>query len=436
MQFDSHSGRWRRSAPMLQQTLDRRRFLRDSFLGLGLVAIGGSLSGCSGGGGPLASTAPALSGTLGNLSPTPDANGLLLPPGFTARVIGQAGQVVPGTNFRWHTDPDAGAVFARPGGGWVYTSNREFLPGGVDAIEFDASGQISRAYNILPGAQSRLNCGGGVTPWNTWLSGEEYDLGVIWECDPFGVDAPRRLPALGTFSHEAATVDATSNIVYLTEDQPDGRFYRFVPTTPNIGGRADLTAGRLQALRILADPATVNAEGRGGRWAVEWLDIANPNSVLGGVLFGTPTRLQAPDSFAFDGGEGVWYQRGIVYFATKGDRRVWALDVAAQRIEAIYDDAGFSAPVLSSVDNIVLTPRGDIVVSEDQAADAQVVAIRPDGRIQPLVQLGPAHAGSEVTGPAFSPDGRFFYFSSQRGTSGRTGVDGITYAVEGPWLAS
>jgi hypothetical protein len=38
--------------------------------------------------------------------------------------------------------------------------------------------------------------------------------------------------------------------------------------------------------------------------------------------------------------------------------------------------------------------------------------------------------GSELTGPAFSPDGKRLYFSSQRG--GPTG-QGITYEVSGPF---
>lgn len=438
MHFDPASRRWHRR----QNTLDRRSLLRGGLASLGLVAIGGSLAGCSGtavaaprvGARPDRDLAVGTIGDLGPLSATPDANGLLLPAGFTARVIGRAGDVVPGTRFRWHTDPDGGAVFGKPGGGWVYVSNREFLTGGVNAIEFDAGGNILRAYNILPGALTRLNCGGGVSPWNTWFSGEEFATGVVWECDPFGAEPPRRLRALGTFKHEAVAVDPASNTIYLTEDEPDGRFYRFLPHAPHVGGRADLASGRLQVMRVRAPAKRVNTPGIGGRHRVDWIDVPTPNPLLGGLVLATPTRHQVPDSFAFNGGEGIWHQRGIVYFSTKGDRRVWALDIAAQQIEVIYDDVAFATPPLTSVDNIVMTPGGDVVVVEDQDAEQSAVAITPDGRYQELVRLGPDHAGSEVTGPAFSPDGRFFYFSSQRGSSGRAGTDGVTYAVQGPWL--
>lgn len=42
--------------------------------------------------------------------------------------------------------------------------------------------------------------------------------------------------------------------------------------------------------------------------------------------------------------------------------------------------------------------------------------------------------GSEIAGPAFSPDGSRLYFSSQRGPTG-TGA-GVTYEVQGPFRVS
>ena len=56
----------------------------------------------------------------------------------------------------------------------------------------------------------------------------------------------------------------------------------------------------------------------------------------------------------------------------------------------------------------------------------QIVAILPDGQLKPLLQVV-GHDGSEVTGPAFSPDGTRLYFSSQRGSSG----SGMTFEVQG-----
>jgi uncharacterized protein len=44
------------------------------------------------------------------------------------------------------------------------------------------------------------------------------------------------------------------------------------------------------------------------------------------------------------------------------------------------------------------------------------------------------HDNSEITGPAFSPDGTRLYFSSQYGTTGSM-LDGITYEVTGPFFS-
>lgn len=452
---------FRRAMPVIRRPLSRREMLRQSFIGLGLIGAGGTLSACSGSDDvvtpspsptPPASPVPVPAPTRGRLvipplATTPDANNLLIPQGFKSTVVARANQVVPGTNFVWHTDPDGAAVFAAPDGGWAYVSNREFIPGGSNAIRFDNDGKVTSAYSVLNGLLSRLNCGGGVTPWGTWLSGEETDGGYIWECDPFdttGLSATR-LDGCGTFSHEAATVDSTTHTFYLTEDVGDSAFYRFVPTTPNLGGRPS-TGGKLQAMKVGVTQAVLDADGATGPWPVTWVDIANPNPLQLPELPAAlqpqmPTRAQgqALGASQFDGGEGIWYQNGVVYFTTKGDRRVWAHDVAAQTLEVIYDDFFFQPnAILDSVDNVVMTPGGDIVIVEDKSeANQQAVAIQPDGKIGVLVQLV-GQADSEVTGPAFSPDGRFFYFSSQRGPGAGAvaGTAGITYCIEGPWFTA
>jgi len=157
--------------------------------------------------------------------------------------------------------------------------------------------------------------------------------------------------------------------------------------------------------------------------------------VLAQELGEVPTRRQVPNSTAFLGGEGIWYQDDVVYFATKGDNRVWAHNVQKQTLDLLYDDDLFETPQLTGVDNIVMTDGGDIVVVEDKAADQEAIAIRPDGTLMPLIQLD-GQAGSEVTGPAFSPDGRHFYFSSQRGPNAGSlpGTAGETYCVTGDWF--
>ena len=47
----------------------------------------------------------------------------------------------------------------------------------------------------------------------------------------------------------------------------------------------------------------------------------------------------------------------------------------------------------------------------------EINVITPDGVVAPFLRIT-GQSSSEITGPAFSPDGSRLYFSSQRGTSG------------------
>ena len=65
----------------------------------------------------LAATCSAV-GPYGALQAA-DARGIMLPAGFTSRVVAVSGQVVAGTGYTWHGAPDGGAAFATSGGGWI-----------------------------------------------------------------------------------------------------------------------------------------------------------------------------------------------------------------------------------------------------------------------------------------------------------------------------
>lgn len=67
----------------------------------------------------------------------------------------------------------------------------------------------------------------------------------------------------------------------------------------------------------------------------------------------------------------------------------------------------------------------------EDGGNMEINIITPDGVVAPFVRLL-GQSESEITGPAFSPDGTRLYFSSQRGTSGRSS-GGITYEVVGPF---
>lgn len=385
--------------------LPRRSFLKQSLIGLGAAIAPELILGCD----------PQKSNfeSIGPLKP-PDANGVQVAEGFSARIVARGGQAPTSrSRYLWHGAPDGGATYAIEDGGWIYVSNAE-LPfvGGVGALRFDAGGNIVDAYPILMG--SNVNCAGGKTPWGTWLTCEEVPAGRVLECDPTGKEAAIPRLALGNFKHEAVAVDSVNQHLYLTEDESDGRLYRYVPSRLTSGGYADLTRGQLEVAVVQPDNT------------VQWRRVPDPTGFL------TPTRLQVADSTPFRGGEGIWYHDGVVYFATKGDHRVWAYTVASSTLRVFYDRATSANPILSGVDNITVSPMGDVLVAED-GADMQIVALLPSGTIKPVVQIT-GQSDSEITGPALSPDGKRLYFSSQRGPTGNPLVTGITYEVTGPFL--
>lgn len=437
----------------------RRQVLRSMFLGsvaLGIYGCGGSSNNSSTPDVPdvpevpdvpdvpdpvvPATELPLQAGPLANIGNLveSDVDGTLIPEGFSIRRVARAG-FSPSFNFTlWHSNPDGGAVFQADDGGWVYVSNSESTPGGVGALRFDANGDISDNYRIL--RDTRNNCAGGATPWQTWLSCEEVSDGQVYECDPFGSadDAVAR-PALGIFNHEAVAVDLPTRTLYLTEDSGSGRLYRFtsVGAKTSINGKEglDLDNGLLEVLEI---------EGFEAGGYQEDLDVARKLHKVKWVAVQSPERTQAEvrseieatgvgaPGTVFKGGEGIWTQefpegqrqtvdgsdhplRAVIFFACKGDNRVYALDVDNELIEVVFDNEQLTAVdelPYDDVDNLVVSPAGDVIVAEDGDAMRLMVMI-PNQPAKILLQVPGGE--SELTGPAFTADGSRLYFSSQRG---------------------
>jgi secreted PhoX family phosphatase len=383
--------------------LSRRELLASAAAGAGALALGPAFL-------REALAAPAVAGAspYGPLG-GPDANGLMLPPGFTSRLIARGNLPVEGTTYLFPIFPDGQATFRTKDGGWILTTNSEVpldLGAGASATRFRADGTIAGSYRILGG--THFNCAGGPTPWGTWISCEEADDGIVFETDPAGVLPAQARPALGVFRHEAVAVDPVGGRLYLTEDSFPGGFYRFTPTR-----YPDLAAGLLEIAQVAAD----------GK--VTWHKVPDPST----TQTGTPTAVQVPGATAFGNGEGIWYARGVLYFTTKTDKKVWAYRPETEVIEVLFDRALAESSSLDAVDNVTVSAAGDVLVCED-GGNMEIGLITSRRQVSPLLQfVGPQHEQSEVCGVVFSPDGKRLYCTSQRSFAGQ----GAVYEISGPF---
>jgi secreted PhoX family phosphatase len=402
--------------------MNRRNFLRAGLIGAGGAAALPSFA-------VAAAAQPAGTSPYGSIEGiAPDANGVVLPDGFTSRIVAVGGEPVGETSHPWHIFPDAAATFEDGEGGWIHVCNSEvFIAGlgGVSAVRYDADAEIVDAYPILEGTIA--NCAGGPTPWGTWLSCEEDpgEQGLVWECDPTGAEPAVAHPAMGRWAHEAVAVDPVAEQLYLTQDHPTGLLYRYTPAN-----YPDLSEGLLEAALVADDNS------------VTWAEVPDPSGAS------APTREQVPGARFFPGGEGIWYHDDTVFFCTKIDNVVQAIDVREQTYSEIYRavpaDVEAGTSTLFGVDNITVDEgSGDLFVAED-GGQMRLVVIAPDGQVAPFLQVI-GHPASEITGPVFNPRRDRLYFSSQRGPSPKTlteivpeidsqeRVAGVTYEISGPF---
>lgn len=329
--------------------------------------------------------------------------------------------------------------------------------GGTVTLDYDlAAGKLVSARASLSGTLQ--NCAGGVTPWNSWLSCEEFvanaspeaavkdqrvglarDHGFVFEVPADGLSPAVALRDMGQFRHEAAVVHGPSGDVYLTEDaEPSAGFFRFVPKTP--GKLAD--GGRLFMLKAIDAPDLRSGIAVGQRWKVEWVPIERPDAGYVAAkrsIQGVHDQGIAGGASRFTRLEGCIANDSEVFFtATNGgdtaNGQVFCYYPQQGELALIYESS--DADVLDYPDNICLSPRGGMVICQDAKRDHQYLfGLTRDGGLFPFARNNVVLDGAlgfsgdfrraEWAGSCFSPDGQVLFANVY--------TPGFTVAITGPW---
>lgn len=351
--------------------------------------------------------------------------------------------------------------------------------GGTTSIDFDPRGfrtpSGGKVRDFVSMRGSVVNCAGGVSFRESgWLTSEEIVQGpgstppteqrhgynFLVPVDTETAVTPQPLVAMGRFPHEAAAVDQRTGIVYETEDAGSGvgsGFYRFLPVDP-----ADLAkGGELQMLAVKGKPQADLREGQrqGVPLPVEWVTITEPDPAGANDVF---SEGFAKGGSKFNRLEGCWEGDGSIFFASTSGGDVKNGDVNSDGFAEGYGQIWeykprgrsggqlallFESPdgdVLDSPDNIVVTPRGGILICEDDASSANAGQNdesrffgEDKNRLVGLTMRGESFIfgenilnEAEFAGACWSRDGEFLfvniYGEDVEGTGG-------TMAITGPW---
>ncbi len=286
--------------------------------------------------------------------------------------------------------------------------------------------------------------------------------GYIFEVPTNGVASAEPVTQAGRFSHEAAVFDPISGSIYLTEDNfgfGSGLYRYDPPVNPRSAKRIE-DGGTLWMLGI-AGTSQANLSGtqvRGTQYQVRWIQIAEPNPQFP-MTNGLPTTTnnQAISNVGkqgYDDGaavfsrlEGITWDKGVVYFTStqgggdadiidwdvsaesrngfgRGTGQVWAYRPNRGILEVVYQST--STADLRLPDNVTASPRGTLILCEDNAGPNRLQALTTSGDLITFAQRSDLPA-VEFAGSTFSPDGTTLYVNLNASSGARS------VAIWGPW---
>jgi len=312
----------------------------------------------------------------------------------------------------FHQRPDFGATFPSPDGGWIYVSNSEMPKsgeGGVGAITFDSVGNIVDYQMVLTG--TIMNCGGGKTPWNTWISCEEIMLngtggGKIYQVDPTGTrEAEITSVGLGGGRFESFTYDVRDPDFphfYASEDRKKGALRRFTPHRTNWDNDPwEMLHGTGDIEFLMLYPIDQNS----GYFA--WTYDQNA------------AKLNARENYPEC--EGIEVNNGLLYMVAKKLKILFIIDLDS----GFYQTHTTSHGAFDGSPDQVATILKHSTSQQKTVSDSSMLYFTEEGGSRPGIharnKLGQyftvleaeEYGKDETTGLSFSPSGHHLYFAIQ-----------------------
>jgi secreted PhoX family phosphatase len=300
------------------------------------------------------------------------------------------------------------------------------------------------------------------SPDETYIQNARLDEthGYIFEVPADGVASAEPITHAGRFAHEAAVFDPITGSIYLTEDNFGfgSGLYRYDPPVDPRRSKRIEDGGTLWMLGVEGGSANLSGEQeRGTRYPVRWVRIDDPNPQFP-MVGGVPTTInnraivnvgeQGWDAggAVFSRLEGIVADKGVVYFTAtqgggdpepvdwmasaegrggfgRGTGQVWALHPQRGILEVVYQST--STADLRLPDNVTASPRGTLILCEDNSGPNRLQALDRWGRVTTFAQRHDL-PNVEFAGACFSPNGKTLYCNLNTGSA-------LTVAIWGPW---
>lgn len=333
--------------------------------------------------------------------------------------------------------------------GHLAVNHENTSPGGVSMLDIrlDESNNLwkvdsSQAIDFTPVVNTSRNCSGGISPWETIVTGEETratgdanndgyeDFGWLVEINPktnavqqYGNGKPEKLWAMGRASHENVVFANDSLTAYWGEDATDGILYKFIADN-----KTNFSSGKLYALKLSSE--LVNSEPVSS--IGDWILVPNTTQSDRNNTF---SLAKALNGTLFNGIEDV--EIGTldkkIYFTAKGNSRVYRFKDNGSTVSEFKTFVGgtnysinlgntiVSEPWGTGNDNLTFDDKGNLWVLQDGGA-FHLWLVRPDHTQQnPKVEIfATSPNGSEPTGMTFTPDYKYMFMSYQEPASTNT----------------